>query len=83
MGLCVSPCRMGGLGGHRYSAQLMLLSKTPFPIAALVQCQYILPSSITVKGTDFRAVVRPGVLALLPKCSVILDILAFSCLGFL
>lgn len=45
----VSPYGMGGLGGHRSGAQLMV------PVAALVKCQYMLPSSVMIEGTDYRA----------------------------
>lgn len=54
MDLSVSPYGMGGLGGHRYSAQLMVPPKT-FPVAALVKCQYVLPSTVMIKGTGYRA----------------------------
>lgn len=48
MDLSVSLYGMGGLGGHRYRAQLMVPPKT-LPVAAL------LPSSVMIKGTDYRA----------------------------
>lgn len=55
MGLTVSPYGMGGPGGHSYHAQLRALPKIPFPVAALMRCQYRLLANIMVKDTRLQA----------------------------